>query len=138
MAATNLQLNWTSVSFAGTNLTQVTSVMFSQGGELIEFAGDNSRYPTVIANNMNRPRASVTSGDVATLMNIATGASGTLNATQKDAKSASSGDIVWVLANAVHESTDDTGQFSQFASATATFRSYSSDGATNPLSFTRA
>jgi hypothetical protein len=138
MSATNLQLNWTGVQFASTNLTRVTSVTFSQGGQLIEFAGDNNRYPVVIANNINRPRASITSGDVATLMGIAPGTSGQIQATQVDALAATGGNVLWVLANAVHENTDDTGQFGQFANATATFRAYSSDGSTNPLSFTRA
>jgi hypothetical protein len=138
MAATKVQLNWTSVSFASTAITRVTSVQFSQGGELIEFAGDNDRFPTVIANNMNRPKCSIASADVANLMNITPGTIGTINATQKDALASSGGDIIWTLANGVHETTDDTGQFSQFASGTATFRSFSSDGATNPLSFTRA
>ena len=36
MSATALQLNWTSVQFASTSLTRVTSVTFSQGGELID------------------------------------------------------------------------------------------------------
>jgi hypothetical protein len=138
MAATGLQLNWTSVSFASTNLTHITSVMFSQGGEIIEFAGDNNRYPIIMANNMNRPQASITSGDVASLMNIAPGTSGSLTATQVDALAATGGAINWTLSNAVHENTEDTGQFSQFAQAKATFRAYSSDGSTNPLSFTRS
>ena len=85
MSATALQLNWTNVQFASTSLVRVTSVTFSQGGELIEFAGDNNRYPVVIANNFNRPRCSITSGDVATLMSIAPGTSGTITATQNDA-----------------------------------------------------
>ena len=137
MAATALQLNWTNVAFASTNITRVTSVMFSQGGELIEFSGDNNRYPVVIANNINRPRCSITSGDVATLMNITPGTSGTITATQADAMAATGGAINWTLTTAVHENTDDSGQWGQFASGTATFRAYASDGATNPLSFTR-
>jgi hypothetical protein len=138
MSATALQLNWSSVEFASTPITRVTSIMFDQGGELIEFAGDNDRYPVVIANPMNRPRCSITSADVATLMGIAPGTSGTISSTQVDALEATGGAIVWTLANSVHESTQDTGTFSQFASATATFRAYSSDGVTNPLSFTRS
>lgn len=135
--ATALQLNWTSVQFASTGLTRVTSVTFSQGGELIEFAGDDNRYPVVIANSINRPRCSITSGDVATLMGIAPGTSGTILATQADALAAAGGGINWSLANSVHQNTDDTGQWGHFATATATFRAYSADGATNPLSFTR-
>ena len=138
MSVTNLQLNWTGVEFASTSLTRVTSVMFAQGGELIEFAGDNNRYPVVIANNMNRPRCSITTGDVATLMSIAPGTAGQIQATQIDALAATGGNVLWVMANAVHENTSDTGHFGQLATATATFRAYSSDGTTNPLSFTRA
>jgi len=138
MAGTALQLNWTNVQFATTALTRVTSVSFSQGGELIEFAGDNNRYPVVIANNINRPRCSITSGDVATLMGITPGTSGTISATQADALGASGGGIVWAMASAVHQNTDESGQWGHFATATATFRAYATDGATNPLSFTRA
>ena len=138
MSATALQLNWSSVEFASTPLTRVTSIMFDQGGKLIEFAGDNDRYPVIIANPMNSPRCSITSADVATLMGIVPGTSGSIAATQVDALEATGGSIVWTLANAVHESTQDTGSFSQFATATATFRAYSSDGTTNPLTFTRS
>lgn len=138
MSATALQLNWTSVQFASISLTHVKSVMFSQGGKLIEFAGDNNRYPVVVANNINRPRCSITSGDVATLMGITPGTSGTIQATQVDALQAVGGAINWTLNNAVHENTDDTGQWGQFATGTATFVAYSSDGTTNPLSFTRS
>ena len=136
--STALQLNWTGVEFATTPLTRVTAVTFSQGGELIEFAGDNNRYPVVIANNINRPRCSIESGDVATLMSIAPGTSGSISATQADALGAVGGSIVWTMTNAVHASSEDNGHWGRFATATATFRAYSSDGATNPISFTRA
>jgi hypothetical protein len=134
MAATALQLNWTNVQFASTSLTRVTSVTFSQGGELIEFAGDNNRFPVVIANNICRPRCSITSGDVATLMSVTPGTSGTILATQPDALNATGGAINWQMTNAVHQNTDDTGRWGHFATATATFRAYSTDGVTPPLS----
>lgn len=137
MAATGLQLNWTGVEFATTPLTRVTSVAFSQGGELIDFAGDNNRYPVVIANSINRPQCTITSGDVATLLGIAPGTSGTITATQADALAATAGAINFTLTSAVHQNTDDSGNWGAFATATATFRAYASDGATNPLSFTR-
>src|SRR5262245_22791357 len=111
MPATKVQMNWLGVSWAGTQITRVTSCMFSQGGELIEFSGDNARLPQVIANNISRPRCSVTSGDVATLMGLLVGASGPFLATQVDGLEASGGAINWTLNNAVHENTDDTGQW---------------------------
>ncbi len=139
MAATGLQLNWTGVSHNGQAITRVTSVSFDEGGELIEFSGDDNRYPVVLARNVSRPKASITGGDVALLTHgIIAGQVGTLLATQKDAVGSSGGDINWTLLNAVKESGQDSGQWGQFATATATFRAYSSDGSTNPLSFGRA
>lgn len=138
MSATNLQLNWTGVTHGATAIGFVTSVMFSRGGELIEYAGDNARYPQVIANNMNRPRASVTAGDVVSLMNILPGTLGDLVAVQHDALEQVGGGINWTLAGAILENVEDTGAFSQFASATATYRAGAADGITNPLTFTRS
>ena len=66
------------------------------------------------------------------------GTSGTITATQNDALGGAAGAINWTLSNSVHQSTDDTGQWGHFATATATFRAYAADGATNPLSFTRS
>ena len=137
MSATALQLNWTAVSFAAGAITRVTAVTFSQGGELIEFAGDNNRYPVVIANNINRPMCSITSGDVATLMGISPG---------RPARSWRPRATRWALTGGGDRLDDDqrrprrpedSGQWGRFATATATFRAYASDGATNPLSFTR-
>jgi len=138
MAAAKLQLNWTGVTFASTSIAHVSSVMFGQGGELINFAGDNARYPQIIANNVSRPRCSITSGDIYTIMNFTTGQSGTISAVQKDAASGINGDITWTLSGAVHENSQQTGQWGQFASATATFQAYASDGSTNPLSIAQA
>jgi len=137
MAATKLQLNWTSVSWNSTTITNVTHVAFSKGGEVQSFAGDTSVYPTVIANTMNRPRCTITSGDIAALMGFSAGTAATLNATHNDALKATGGAIVYVLSNAVLVNVDANGPFSQFGNATATFQAYSTDGTTNPLAFTR-
>ena len=87
---------------------------------------------------MNKPTASITSGDIATLMGIASGTVASLTATHKDAAKAVGGDILYTLANAVAENVTGNGPFSQYGSATITFRAFSNDGSTNPLSFTRA
>lgn len=138
MAATKLQLNWTGVAHGSTNLTRITSINFAQGGTLLDYAGDNDKFPTVIVNGVAKPTASVTSSDPAALMGIAPGTTASLSATHKDAKLATGGDILYVLANAVAQNATATGAFNQFGSATGAFQSYSSDGSTNPLSFTRA
>jgi hypothetical protein len=134
MAATGVQINWNPVVFGSTQIQRVNSVTLSQGGNLLTYAGDNNRWPVVVTNNMNNPRITVNSADVATLMSFTPGQSGpNFTATQIDAMAASGGAINWTGANAYHETSDDTGAFSQWAGGTASFLLLSSDGATNPL-----
>jgi hypothetical protein len=143
MSATALQLNWTNVAFTPTSgsavtITRVTSCSFNQGTELIDFSGDNDRYPVVIANSVNRPSCDITSGDVATLFGIGGGTGGSVAATQLDALGATGGSIDWAMINCVSGGAQQSGQWGQFATATLHVRCYSTDGTTNPLSFTRA
>ena len=113
MAATKLQMNWTNVTHASIPIIRVTSVMIDQGGELIEFSGDNDRFPVVVVNAVSRPKATITSGDAATLLGIAVGTDGTLTARHLDIKGASGGAIDYTLLNAVKESSGDTGPWGQ-------------------------
>jgi hypothetical protein len=136
--ASKLQANWSAVSHGTALITRVTQVSFSQGGSLSTFAADGDHYPTVVVNLMNKPTASITSADTATLMGIAPGTTATLSATHKDAKGATGGDILYVMANAVAENCNTGGAHGQFGTASISLLAYSSDGTTNPLSFTRA
>ncbi|MGC8638732.1 MAG: hypothetical protein ACP5XB_02505 [Isosphaeraceae bacterium] len=138
MAATKLQANWTGVSLGSTSITRVNQVSFSQGGSLATYAADGDHYPTVVVNLMNNPSASVTSADTGTLMGIAPGTCGTFSATHKDALKATGGDILYVMANAVVENVQTAGSHGQFGTSSMSLLAYSSDGVTNPLSFTRA
>jgi hypothetical protein len=138
MSATKAQINWSAVSFASTSITRVTNASIGQGGSLIKFKGDTDMYPTVIANVDNEPHVSITTADVGTMMGFAPGAAGTLNATLNDARGATGGSVVFVLANAVFENADTQAQHAQFGSVTGTWQCYSTDGSTNPLSFTRS
>jgi hypothetical protein len=138
MAATKLQSNWTAVSFGTAPISRVTQVSFTQGGSLTTYAADGDHFPTVIVNTMSKPRATVTSGDAAALMAIAPGETGTFSATHKDAKGEVGGDILYVLANAVAENAETSGSHGEFGTAKLSLMAYSSDGVTNPLSFTRA
>jgi hypothetical protein len=138
MAATKAQINWTNVQHGSTPITRVTNASFGQGGSLIKFKGDTDQFPTIIASVDIEPHASVTTADVAVLMGIAPGTAGTLQATLNDAKSQAGGAVVFAMANAVFENADTQAQHAQFASVTGTWQAYSSDGVTNPLSFTRA
>ena len=138
MAATKLQSNWTAVSFGSTSISRVTQVSFTQGGTLNAYAADGDHFPTVVVNTLSKPRASVTSGDAAAIMAISPGTTAAFSATHKDAKGEVGGDILYVLANAVAENSETSGSHGEFGTATLSLMAYSSDGTTNPLSFTRA
>lgn len=138
MAATKVQANWANCSFANTTITRVSSCSFNQGGSLVEYAGDTDGFPTVLANLMSRPTANIASADAGTLMGIAPGTAGTFTATHKDILKAVNGSIVYVLANAVSENAQSSGSFGAAGTATLNFKAFSTDGTTNPLSFSRA
>jgi hypothetical protein len=138
MAVTKAQINWTNVQHGSTAITRVTNASFGQGGSLIKFKGDTDLYPTIIANVDNEPHASVTTADVAVLMGINPGTTATLQATLNDAKAQAGGAVVFAMANAVFENADVSAAHAQFGSVTGTWQAFSSDGVTNPLSFSRA
>ena len=138
MAASKLQKNWTGVAHGSTNITRITNVSFSQGGTLLDFSGDNDQFPTVITKGVAKPTATVTSADAAVLMGIAPGTTASLTATHKDASSATGGDILYTLSNAVAQNAQTSGAHNAWGTASQTFQAFSSDGTTNPLAFTRA
>lgn len=138
MAATKLQANWTAVSFNATNITRVSSVGFDQGGGVNYYSGDDNVYDIIAVQLSGKPKATITCEDPAVLMGFSIGASGTFTATHKDAKAAAGGAIVYLLANAVVENVSTSGAHQQFGSGSMTLGSFSSDGTTNPLSFTRS
>lgn len=138
MAASKIQKNWTGVAHGSTGITRITNVTFSQGGTLLDFSGDTDQFSTVIVKGVAKPTATVTTADAAVVMGIAPGTTATLTATHKDAAAASGGDILYSLANAVAQNATTSGAHNAFGTASQTFMAYSSDGSTNPLSFTRA
>ena len=137
MAATKAQVNWTAVSFGTTAITRVTDVKFNEGGNLIDFSGDADLFTTILAVGVNKPSATVTTADEATIMGIGVGTTGSLIATHKDATGGASGGVAFVLANGVVENADGGGAHAAFSSGTLSVKAFSSDGSTNPLSFTR-
>jgi hypothetical protein len=138
MSATRAQINWASVSFGSTAISRITTGGFGQGGKLLRFKGDTDMYSTIIANVNNEPNATFTTADVGALMGIAPGSTNTLTATLNDAKGATGGAVVFSMINAVFENADTSAQHGQFGTVTGTWQAFSSDGITNPLSFTRA
>jgi hypothetical protein len=137
MAATKLQANWIGVMMGATAITHVNSVQFRQGGSIEMYSADGDHYPTIAMNLMNKPTATVVSGDIAGLQGFAVGTQGTFTATHKDAKLQTGGDIVYTMVNAIVADVDATGAHAQVGSATMTLQATSVDGVTNPISFTR-
>ena len=140
MAHTGLQMNWGAVGFtplSGTLLsfTKVDSVSFELGGQLLTYSGDLNIFPTVKVNNMNEPKASLKTSNPGQIMNLVTGTIGSFTATSKDAKGVSTGDIVYVLSNAVIGSPSTDGGHAAFQTATLPFESFSTDGVTSPLAY---
>jgi hypothetical protein len=143
MAATKRQMNWSAVGFTPsggslTTITGVTEIQIDPGGALATFKGDVDVFDTTIVNHENKPKVTVRAADVATIQGLAPGTVGALAATFKDAKKATGGDILYAIANAVVENTPGGGQHAAFGEATLSLACYSSDGATSPISFTRA
>jgi hypothetical protein len=137
MSATRAQINWANVTFGTTSITRINTGGFGLGGKLLKYKGDTDMYSTIIANVDNEPYASFTTADVGTMMGIAPGTTNTLSATLNDAKGATGGSVVFAMINAVFENADTQAQHAQFGTVTGTWQAYSSDGVTNPLSFTR-
>ena len=137
MSVTKAQVNRGYVTFGSTMITRVTTGGFGQGGKLLKFKGDTDLYSTIIANVNNEPNATFTTADVGTVMGIAPGTTNTLSATLNDAKGATGGAVVFTMINSVFENADTSAQHAQFGTVTGTWQAFSTDGVTNPLSFTR-
>lgn len=137
MSATKVQANWTTVSFNSVVITRVTSATFGQGGTLTEFSGDLDIFPTVIANLMNNPHASITTADIGTIFGFSPGLTATLTATTPDALKVSGQGVIFTMINSVFENADAQGQHAQFGSVSPTWKAFSSDGSTPPLSIAR-
>jgi hypothetical protein len=142
MAASKIQMNWSAVGFTPSGgtlvpITKVQDVNFDPGGSLKPHSADGDKYPTTVVVDMNRPKCTVQTADVATAQALATGTIGTVTATFNDAKLAAGGAVVYSLINAVVANTPGGGKHGDYGAATITFESFSSDGITNPLSFTR-
>jgi hypothetical protein len=117
-------------------ITGVQSVKISGGADFIRRSGDADRFPTTIINHFNEPSMAISADDHLALLTITPGSRGTVTATHKDAKLATSGNIVYSLANATPGSPDLGGGHKQISEASIMFWGESSDGTTSPLSYT--
>lgn len=138
MSATNLQLNTVNCAFASATITKVTNFAPHIGGQLISFSGDDDRYPTVIANSMNNPSISITTGNIGYFQALAPGTVGVFTATMQDALKQTGGSLVWTTNYAVFQDYTPSQPHSNFGSCTATWLVYSADGQTPPLTFSKS
>lgn len=138
MPASGFQMGWTNVMLGTSAINHIDSVSIDVGGQLLAYAGDNDRYNTVVVNPMNDPSVTINCTNPAALIGIAPGTEGTFTATHKDAKLAVGGDIIYTVVNCVAPGASTTGAHAQFGTATIQLKAYAIDGATNPVSFTRA
>jgi hypothetical protein len=140
MAATNLQANWSPVSWNSVTFTKVQDCSFDWGGSLDAYSGDADRFDTVLTAFMTRPTGSITSGNTYQLMNLGPPgvATSSLIAVHLDAKLVASFGVQYTLANATFENARSNGPHGTWGTATASFKSFSSDGTTAPLSLARA
>jgi hypothetical protein len=138
MSATKVNANWTSVTFASTAITKITQGGFGKGGSLSKFSGDGDIYPTTIANLMNEPHASFTTGDVGNAELLVPGTLGTLVATLADARLQTGGAVTYTVTSlAVVENVDSSGSHAAFASSNFSFQFLSADGTTSPVVISR-
>jgi hypothetical protein len=141
---TTLYMNWTQVQFTPTGgsalvINRVSNVEINPGGQLHAYSGDANRYKVAVFNYMNEPHLTVHSENIGVLTSLSPGAVGAVQAVLNDPKngdSAGSGAIKYVLANAVLENNPTGGRHMQYATGSASFRAFSSDGTTSPLSAT--
>jgi hypothetical protein len=141
MAATKRQMNWVPVTFTPTSgsvvtFSGVTNVSVDAGGSLVKFSGDGDHFPTTIVNDFQDPGITITCADLNALLTVSPGSRGTVAATHKDAKLATGGSMVYSLINAIAESPQVGGEHRQIGTGSVTFYAESSDGTTNPLSYT--
>jgi hypothetical protein len=143
MAATKRFMNWTGVGFtpAGGSLTSITgvsSVSIDPGGTLAKFSGDGDRYSTTIVNDMNDPKVSVQSADLAAVRANPSGTAGVFVATFNDAKNGTGAGAITFTVAGVVDNNAIQGAHRQFGQGTFSLSGWSSDGVTNPISVTVA
>jgi hypothetical protein len=139
-----LYMNWTQVQFTpagGTAIaiTRVSHVEIDPGGQLLSYSGDANRFKVAVFNYMNEPKLTIHSEHIGVLSALAPGAVGAVQSVLNDPKNGDgtgSGAIKYVLSNAVLQNNPTGGRHMQYATGSAAFHAFSSDGTTSPLSAT--
>lgn len=140
MSASNLYMNWSSVTIAygigptTITLKKVTDVQFPRKGKEKSFFGDADLYPTLVVSKEKERTCTIKSGALNLLSTIPEDTPCTITAILNDAKNGSgSGAATFTLVNAILVTNTANDQTNNFGQGEAMFHAYSSDGATDPL-----
>ncbi len=130
-------VGWTPQSSSRSVINHITQSAVDRAIRNIAFSGDGDVFPSFRTNVAGDPSVSFQGGNVGRFLAIAQGQKGTVDWTIGDAANgAHVGAIKYTLINALLGSNSSSQANQQFGGATATFESFSSDGVTNPLSYT--
>jgi len=142
MTATNVYMNWKAVTVTpqGGSVVAITEVLDVEivDQETIEmWQADGTIYPTLAIRAAAMRGLKITGGSINLLQAIPRGTPCVVVAILEDAVNvaggAGSGSLTHTLSNAVLAEVPRSGPSNKFAGGSATFVSYSTDGATNPL-----
>jgi hypothetical protein len=143
LVPTKRHVNWGPVTFTpagGTlsTLSGVQDVRIQTQGNLIKHSGDGDRFPTVVTNDYNDPMITVDYRDLTHLHGLTPGQRGVLVCTHRDPTNgvaAGGGAYAATLSPAVVQDTPSGGRHRDWGQGQAIFSCESTDGVTNPLSF---
>lgn len=138
MAATNVLMNVSGVTYNSQTFTNVAGVQWGENAETQRFIGDASLYDTVVVNSRVQHTVTIAGANFDKIFGASRGLYSNLVWVQRDAKNgvgASSGAITWTLANATVIEKTGGQSHGAFGQASVSFAGASSDGTTNPLSY---
>ena len=141
---TGLYVNTVTVGFTplGGSLSpvaRITKSSFDGGIQNISFKGDGDLFDTYQGNVSQVPSITLEGGDVGSLLNSSAGVIGTLSGIWPDArngKGSGSYALSWSLANCQLSDKSSQSPHANLASGSNSFTAFSSDGTTNPFTFT--
>ena len=120
-------------------LKEITASDSTRTESLLPWQADGNLYPTRMARVAAMRTLTIHSGDVAGMRSIPLGTVCTIVATLYDSVNGSgSGALTETWINAVVADVPVSGPTNQFAGGTITFMCFSSDGTTDPYSYTQA
>lgn len=146
MAATNRYRNvsnvtWTPSGGSLVTLTGIKSASYDEGNQVLEESADFDAYPTVAGVTMSNPKITLDTLDAFALFATLAGQKGTLAITFRDhsngATTAGGAKIV-TATNAFIGPRQITSNYNTLAHQSLTFQTFSSDGATHPISVSAA